>query len=373
VPDVAVRVLEALEPRREPLLDALEREIERRRGVRIPRSAWALDRLPPHLRVTFRVEDDEGDVLAEGKELDRVRAAARPRLRAELASETASLERHGLKSWTIGRLPREVALPGTGDAVRAYPALVDEADAVGVRSFETPAAQAAAMWAGTRRLLRLTSPGRRGPARRARRAPRALSPAPHDSVAAVIEDATVAAADALIASGGGPAWDEAGFARLRGHFAGNLADTLGDVLVRVVAILDARRDVQLRLEQLRADAFAPARTDAARQLGRLVYPGFVAATGVERLGDVERYLRGAERRLEQLPNTLAVDRDRLRAINELEAEYARARETSGRPLTEIRWMIEELRVNQFAQALGTRGQVSAKRIRRAIQDAAPRA
>ncbi len=112
----------------------------------------------------------------------------------------------------------------------------------------------------------------------------------------------------------------------------------------------------------------------SRQLGRLVYPGFVAATGVERLGDVERYLRAAERRLEQLPNTLAVDRDRMRAVQELEAEYERARQASGRPLTEIRWMLEELRVNQFAQALGTRGQVSSKRIRRALaDDAAPRA
>jgi ATP-dependent helicase HrpA len=63
----------------------------------------------------------------------------------------------------------------------------------------------------------------------------------------------------------------------------------------------------------------------------------------------------------------------MRAINELEAEYAGAREASGRPLTDVRWMLEELRVNQFAQALGTRGQVSSKRIRRAIQEAAPRA
>jgi hypothetical protein len=110
------------------------------------------------------------------------------------------------------------------------------------------------MWAGTRRLLRLTSPppGRRVLDRLGRSGPLSLSTAPHDSVAAVIEDATVAAADALIASGGGPAWDEAGFARLRGHFAGNLADTLGDVLAHVVAILDARRDVQRALEQLRA-------------------------------------------------------------------------------------------------------------------------
>jgi hypothetical protein len=35
-------------------------------------------------------------------------------------------------------------------------------------------------------------------------------------------------------------------------------------------------------------------------------------------------------------------------------------------------MLEELRVSQFAQGLGTRGPVSSKRIRRAIEENAPR-
>ena len=47
----------------------------------------------------------------------------------------------------------------------------------------------------------------------------------------------------------------------------------------------------------------------------------------------------------------------------------------GRPLPpalrDIPWQLEELRVAHFAQGLGVRGQVSAKRIRRAIRDAVP--
>jgi ATP-dependent RNA helicase HrpA len=39
-------------------------------------------------------------------------------------------------------------------------------------------------------------------------------------------------------------------------------------------------------------------------------------------------------------------------------------------LREVPWMIEELRVSQFAQGLGTNGPVSAKRIRRALAEAA---
>jgi ATP-dependent helicase HrpA len=52
-----------------------------------------------------------------------------------------------------------------------------------------------------------------------------------------------------------------------------------------------------------------------------------------------------------------------------------AAQPPGRPVptevTEIRWMIEELRVSFFAQTLGTRYPVSEKRIYRAIDDLLP--
>jgi ATP-dependent helicase HrpA len=378
IPDTAAQVLQALEPRRRPLLDALAREVERLRGVRVPPEAWDLARLPPHLRMTFRVQDERGRVVAEGKDLEALRAEARPRLRAELSSAAAGLERHGLRAWTIGALPRVVALPGTGQSVRGYPALVDEGDAVGVRVLDTEEAQQAAMLAGTRRLLLLTSPS---PARhvldRLSNAARlALAQAPHENLAAVLDDATVAAVDALVARAGGPAWDEDGFARLRAQVAGDLADTTYEVVSAVVEILDAAQDVRRRLNALPGAAPHEARQDVARQLGRLVHPGFVATTGAGRLSDVVRYLRAASRRLERLPDNPAGDRDRMRTVRELEEAYGRRRDAwpNGRPLPdalrEVPWLLEELRVSHFAQGLGTRGPVSAKRIRRLLDAAA---
>ena len=68
-PATAVRARARPRPRRarpaarqadEPLLDGLERELGRMRGVTIPRDAWELDRLPEHLTVTFRVVDERG-------------------------------------------------------------------------------------------------------------------------------------------------------------------------------------------------------------------------------------------------------------------------------------------------------------------------
>ena len=55
----------------------------------------------------------------------------------------------------------------------------------------------------------------------------------------------------------------------------------------------------------------------------------------------------------------------MRAVHELEALLAR---DARRPGRSVRWMLEELRVSHFAQGLGVRGQVSAKRIRRALQE-----
>jgi ATP-dependent helicase HrpA len=103
----------------------------------------------------------------------------------------------------------------------------------------------------------------------------------------------------------------------------------------------------------------------ARQLGRLVHPGFVTAAGADRLPDIERYLRAAARRLERLPDAVATDRDRMNAIHELEELYRRRRE-AGASLPDVRWMLEELRVSHFAQSLGTRGPISSKRIRRLL-------
>jgi ATP-dependent helicase HrpA len=374
VPDVAAAVVSRLKPRRGRIADQVARELGALRGVRVDPAWFDLERLPPHLRMTFSVEDASGAVVASGDDLEALRASVAPRLRAELSAATSSMQRTGQRTWAFGTIPRAVALPGTGQAVRAYPSLVDEGSSVGLRTLDSAAAQSASMRAGTRRLLLLTVPspvkwvtGRLSSAEQL-----TLAVAPHGSVSAVLGDAVVAASDALMRSGGGPAWDEEAFARLRDHVAGSLAETTLGVVRAVVRVLDAERDVRRRMESLTADGLQPAVLDVTRQLARLVFPGFVARTGAARLADLERYVRAADRRLERLPTAVAVDRDRMAAIHELEAEYdARLGAwPKGTPLPaelhDVQWMLQELRVAQFAQGLGVKGAASAKKIRRVL-------
>jgi ATP-dependent helicase HrpA len=375
VPDVAAKVLENLHPRRGPLLPALSAEIEAQRGVRIEPSQWDLSRLPPHLRMTFSVEDDDGKPIARGQDLAALREQVRPRLRAALAAATRKLEKTGQTSWTFGTIPKAVALPGTGQTVRAYPSLVDEGRTVGLRALESEEAQRLHMYAGTRRLLALTIPS---PLRQyqgsklGNAAALVLTEAPHESVAAALEDAATAAISALLTQAGGPVYDAASFERLRAFVAGHAAEQVARIVADVVRILQARREVRAKLDALRGAAFDEFRRDVAQQLGRLVFPGFITASGARRLPDIERYLRGAAWRIDRLTRNAAADRDKMRAIRELEDLYRRRLEqlppgaTVPPELSEVPWMLEELRMSHFAQAIGARGHVTARTIRRAL-------
>jgi ATP-dependent helicase HrpA len=361
IPDTATALLADVKPRSGPLLQVLAEAIERLRGVRISAADWSLDDLPAHLRMTFCVEDEDGAALGSGRCLDALRDELRPALTARLERAVPALARHGMRGFDVDPLPRTVDLGGRGSSLRGFPALVDEGDAVGIQICETAGEQAMTMARGTRRLLALTvaSPRRWVTDQLGPQLTLALTAAPHGTLEAVIEDATNAALDALIVSGGGPAWDAGAFAALREHVRGDLRPTTLDAVRAFGQILEAARAVREQLDTLPASAvFARAREDVARQLGRLVYPGMLAATGLARLGDVERYLRAAAQRLERLASHVVADGERMAVIHELEAQAA------GR--SDVMWLIEEVRVAQLAPGAYVRRGATVKRVREAL-------
>jgi ATP-dependent helicase HrpA len=292
-----------------------------------------------------------------------------------------------------------------GHRVKAYPALVDRSDSVAVRVLATEAEQHSAMWAGTRRLVLLTvpSPLRHIHTQLSNASKLALSHHPHASVADLVDDCVACAADKLIEDAGGPAWDPEAFARLRDVVRADLADVALDVVRRTERILATAHAVTTRLAAIpdpgRSDpgglrrrddgrsrppaegsqpALSAALTDIRTQLSELVYRGFVTDTGFGRLDDVARYLAAVERRLERLPRDAARDRQLAAKVDRVREAYRElldglppdARGTD-RGLRQVRWMIEELRVSLFAQALRTPYPVSEERIYRAMDSLAP--
>ncbi|TDC57965.1 ATP-dependent RNA helicase HrpA [Micromonospora sp. KC207] len=377
VPDYARAALAAITPGQEPLLDALTRQLRRMTGVTVPRDAWEPGKLPAHLRVSFRVLDEENKPVAEGKDLPALQRQLRQEVRQVVAAAAPDVARTGLREWDIDDLPRTIEQVRAGYAVTAYPALVDEGTTVGVKVFDSEAEQAAAHWAGTRRLLRLTvpSPAKFLQGRLSNEAKLALSRNPHGGVQELIADAAGAAIDKLVADTGGPAWDAEGFAALRERVRADLVDTVVEVMGRVRQVLAAAYAVEQRLGKTQNLAVVAALADIRAQLSGLVHKGFVTETGYARLPDLLRYLTAIERRLDRLPGNPQRDRqqqDRIAAVQKEYADLLAALPPSRRrsaAVRQIRWMIEELRVNVFAQALGTPYPVSEQRIYRAMDEA----
>ncbi|PRX99786.1 ATP-dependent RNA helicase HrpA [Allonocardiopsis opalescens] len=388
VPDHAAAVLGRLKPREGPLREALAAELSRRLGGApdaVPADAWQLDRVPDHLLMTFRIVDDAGATVAEGKDLEALRTRLKDRMRAEFAAAASGIERSGLTDWTFGTLPRTFEqdhAPGraaqgrAGHAIRAYPALVDEGASVAIRLFDTEDEQLRAMWQGTRRLLLLTLPSPAKSIQQRLPGPRrlALGHSPYRSTAELFDACVAAAVDKLLADHGGPVWDEPAFAKLRDAVRADLHHTAAEAVERVARVLAAAHEVDRRLRGTVSLALLPSLTDIRNQIAGLVYPGFVTDTGWARLPDVERYLRAIGWRLDKLPENPRRDQMYIAQVEQVRQSYERLlgqrppAERADEPLRRIRWMIEELRVSYFAQPVGTAYPVSDKRIRKAMAE-----
>ncbi|GGQ10724.1 ATP-dependent RNA helicase HrpA [Streptomyces roseolilacinus] len=390
-PNFAKRFLQTVAPSAEPLTAVLARELQRMVGVPVSPDDFDWDRLPDHLKITFRIVDERRRKLAEDKDLEALKLRLRPKARQALSKAAAaatagpsgsgqSLERTGLTDWTIGTLTRVFETRRAGQPVKAYPALVDQGETVAVRLFDTEAEQARAMWRGTRKLIMLNipvNPAKFASDKLTNQQKLALSRNPHGSVQALFEDCATAAADRLIADHGGPAWDEESYRKLYDDVRADLVDLTVRTVDRVQQILAAWQACERRLKATNSLALVNNVQDVREQLAALVPPGFVTATGLRRLPDLMRYLVAVDRRLQQMPTSVQRDTTRMEKVHEMQDEYAWLLEQfpKGRPVPQealdIRWMIEELRVSYFAHALGTAYPVSDKRIVKAIDAAAP--
>nr|WP_239521370.1 ATP-dependent RNA helicase HrpA [Blastococcus saxobsidens] len=374
IPDRVREVLPRIDPG-EPLLPALERELRRAVAVTVPPDAWQPAQVPGHLRATFRVLDDQQRTLATGKDLAALQAQVAPQARVSLARAASDLERTGLTSWEFGTLPPSVEVRRGAHVVTAFPALVDEGETVGVRVVPTEAEARRLSWLGARRLLVLVagSPVRPVVKSLGPRARLALQFNPDGEIPDLVADCVDAAADELIASAGGPPRDGEAFAALVAGARTDLHRLTVDTVQRVESVLTQARETAVAI------GAAPGRrvpdaavADLRRQMTGLLHRGFVATTGRRRLPDLVRYLKGMAHRLEKLPANAVRDELWMQQVAAVTADYEQLRRqvpsTGGPddPVVRVRWMLEELRVSLFAQAVGTPRPVSEQRIVKAI-------
>ncbi len=345
----------------------------------MPRDAWDWSKVPDHLRPTFRVVGEDGAVVAEGKDLEALKAPLRPRF-AETMAEAASssgLDVTGQRRWTFGTLERTFTQTRAGHEVRGFPAVVDEGSTVGVRVLASEAEQLAVHRRGLRRLLLLTLPSPvKAVADGLSNLERlGLAGSPYPSVSELLEDAAAAAVDSLVEQHG-LVWDEDAFSSLASTVRARLTEATRAVVQDVLRVLEEWRDVDKRLSGSAEMSMLPALADMKAQVGRLVHPGFVSDVGASQLRQLPRYLAAVRTRHERLASgsgaVLARDQQLRDQVASLQEAYLHRVEAlpSGRPpadgLVRVRWMLEELRVSLWDQARGTAFPVSDTRVRKAL-------
>lgn len=307
------------------------------------------------------------------------------------AASAAPTGKQHQTSWTFGDLPREITTVVSGRQITGYPALAPAGTGGGTGSTknsgpgvsytiqDSAAEQARVHRAGVVALLRevLPSPQRYVLDHLSNRERLAFSQSPHGTVESLVSDATTAALAHLV-----PAqlpFSEAEFQAVARSCRAELIETvlrLTDVLAQILTLAT---ELGSRLERVSSPALKAARSDMTAQLEQLVYPGFVTATGQAQLQHLPRYLQAMQIRLDRLESGQGLSRDAtdMAAVQELEDEYDAALEAVpaqlpvSAELGAVKWMIEEFRVNLFAQQLGTAQTVSVKRIRRAIKTSRP--
>jgi ATP-dependent helicase HrpA len=377
IPDLARRIAPKIVAFAGPMIPALVRAIEADLGVTIPEDAFRPDAVASHLRFMCRVVDDDGKVVASGRDADDLlkRFGARARAVWKAAAAPSKWERKAVTTWDFGEMPEFVLRRVANQDVRSYPALVDRGTGVDLVFAESEAAARETTRGGLRRLLMigarqtLSAISPRLPAAFAR--PTGAMPTRAETeafrkgllerivdVAFRLDDAAVvfprnkAAFDRVLAAGA-PRIDPAFrvFAEAMKPAAAELDKTLG--LLRNAS---------------RHPSGQKAIVDIYAQLEHLVPPDLLAWVPLAQLEHYPRYFRAAQARLQRAISDPRKDADKHAPFAPLWTTFL-AKRTKARDLEaalDLRWALEELRVAIFAPELKTPVPVSVPKVSAAL-------
>ncbi len=370
---------------------------------------FKLDMLPAHLFMNFRVVDEHGRQLGAGRDLAALKAQlggqargafqalaglkaakadieqapdinsesnrdSKPIQQAKAATKTRENEtlangaRH--TRWDFGELPELLEVRRKGQVLIGFPALVDAGDAVTIEVFDEPDVAVARHRMGLRRLCALQV--RDTLKHLEKNLPdlqkMAVAYMPLGSADELRQQIIDVALERAFLGAPLPA-SEAAFARRVEEGRARLVLIAGEVARLAATIL---AEYALAARKVKDTRGAPeAMQDAAEQLRRLVPKNFLRATPWLALQHVPRYLKAIAMRLDKLRQDPARDAERMAQVRAQDLRFwrrvAERRGVLDERLTELRWLLEELRVSFFAQELRTPQPVSLKRIEKVWQ------
>ena len=375
-PNYATACVDAMVDQSLSLEQSLAKQLLRMTGVRLDEDVWCGAEIPEHLRINFKVINDNGKLIEQSRDLAKLKDKLQGKVKASIQKVAdKGIERQNIVKWDLDKLPINYEKKVANLTIKAFPAIVDHKKSVAIELFDDQTTAERAMQLGVARLilLNIPSPVKYLQEKLPNKAKLGLYFNPFGSIQDLLNDCVLASCQYLVKQHGEQPRDEAAFESAKEYVRAELADSVLALAIKVERVLSLSHDIAKKLKGNVPLNLIQAQGDIKQHLSTLVYKGFVSEVGFERMLDIERYLKAIERRLEKL----AIDpsQDRLKSLEIAKVDdilqhaitAVKSDKTLEAELKKTRWMIEELRVSLFAQNLKTPYPISAKRIQQHIK------
>jgi ATP-dependent helicase HrpA len=364
--DLAQELALRVRPGAGPLPDQLASLLKELKGLTIRSADWAPEAVPDHLKPRVEVVDENHQTIAAGRDWEAVRAQYEQAVRSEFKAgkgrdklaiwrdAQARWERSNLEPGELTKLPAELVLGDlAGLPVKASPGLELDGDAVHLRLFPSPEKATSATGPAFARLC-ARALGRelgwmeRDLSREIKRVALGYaflmdSKRLTEASARLIEEAAVACSDPL-------PLDPETLAKV----VGRGRELLRGLVPRFVDLLEdilRQRDKVLRL--------AGEAQVWKMELEGLLHGSFLRQLDLDDLYQYPRYMKAIELRMHRARSQPAKDAEKARQLLPYIRKYQELK-TDVATRRRLRWLLEEFKVQVFAQELGTRVKVSPK-------------
>jgi ATP-dependent helicase HrpA len=365
VPDFVDQVLATAEAsNKHSLAQLLADSAWRLKRIRIQPDQWDYQNIPKHLLPRLRVLDERGSLLATDQDLAKLKQQMLLTTK-QTTDIRHNIEQGGLTDWGFVDLPESLEIH-QGLTLLRYPAIQDDKNSVSVVLCDSPGKSRQISQNGYARLLMFRTAQQRDLILRQLRSLKQALGLKLVAQELSWQDNTLLAIYRLAFH-----LDES-VALTKVEFEKKLAEHRSDLVVTADRVCRLLKEVYESIFELnRSLSLAPlaTRQDVTKQLRFLVDDQFPASVDDTWLWEYPRYLKGLRFRLERAPFAQIKDDESIAVINSLELQYGELLKFRPGSLPEFPWLVQELRVSLFAQVIGTKRPVSAKKLAKLIDQA----
>jgi ATP-dependent helicase HrpA len=358
------------------LIELLAKTLRDLSGVPIQAVDFDASKLPTSLKMTYRIIDAKGKEVALGNDLVALKAKFQDKARGEVANlvqGSNKLERK-VSGWDFDELPKVIESDHSGSKLRAFPTLLSTPSGVEIKLFATESERRKHHIYGVIELIRqaIKNPADYVKDHLKSEEKLALSALGYQSVKDYLNDLLGSFAEQEIRKldAAGLIFTRKEFDKVRELVEAGLIELSFELMPTMTKIASNAALAQKEISSVKNFDFLAVLNAEKEHITQLLPKNLIFASSIARLRRIPVYLEAIAIRIRKLQEPGSRDSQLWFEVSEAIRLFASKggsmplQPGSGENLVQARWLIEEFRVSQFAQSLGTSEPVSLRRIQK---------